>query len=122
MDMGCSDRTTLWKGNILEKHLLIFVTANSKKEGEKIGETLVKEGLAACANLVPGVKSIFKWKGELCKEDEALILIKSNESLFEELKNRVVDLHSYDVPEVIAIPIAYGSADYLRWMEEMLNK
>ncbi len=106
----------------MEKHLLVFVTASSEKEGEKIGETLVKEGLAACANLVPGVKSIFKWKEELCKEDEVLMLIKSNESLFEELKNRIIDLHSYDVPEVIAIPIAFGSADYLNWMDEVLRK
>ncbi len=106
----------------MEKHLLVFVTASSEKEGEKIGETLVKEGLAACTNLVPGVKSIFKWKEELCKEDEVLMLVKSNESLFEELKNRIIDLHSYDVPEVIAIPIAFGSADYLKWMDEVLRK
>jgi periplasmic divalent cation tolerance protein len=105
----------------LEKHLLILVTVSSENEGERIGETLVKEGLAACTNLVPGVKSIFKWKGEMCKEDEVLMLIKSKESLFEELKNRVIDLHSYDVPEVIAIPIIFGSADYLRWMEEVLK-
>lgn len=106
----------------MEKHILILVTVSSKNEGEMIGEDLVKEGLAACTNLVPGVKSIFKWKGELCKEDEVLMLIKSKDSLFEELKNRVIDLHSYDVPEIIAIPIALGSADYLRWLDEMLKK
>ena len=106
---------------MLEKYLLVLVTVSSENEGQRIGETLVKEGLAACTNLVPRVKSIFKWKGEICKEDEILMLIKSKESLFEKLKNRVIDLHSYDVPEVIAIPIIFGSADYLRWMEKMLK-
>jgi periplasmic divalent cation tolerance protein len=106
---------------VVENAVLILVTVSSLQEGEKIGEALVKEGLAACTNLVPGIQSIFRWKGEICREGEVLMLIKSNESLFDELQYRVKELHSYDVPEIIALPIILGSLEYLKWVDEVLK-
>ena len=105
----------------MEKYILVLITASSLQEGEKIGSELVKDGLAACCNIIPEVKSIFKWKGKICKEKEVLLLLKSKASLFKKLEQRVKKLHSYDVPEIIAFPIHAGLQDYFNWMDEVLK-
>ena len=98
--------------------IAILVTASSMDEAAKIGRTLVEEGFAACANIVEGVRSIYRWKGEVCDDRECLMVIKTTAANFDAVEKRVRELHSYEVPEVIAIPIVKGSEPYLDWVEE----
>lgn len=97
---------------------ITFVTCATAEEAGRIGETLVRERLAACVNLVPGVRSIYVWEGKLCREDEILLVIKSTASARERLAERVRSMHSYSVPEIVTIPIASGNPAYLAWVED----
>ena len=99
-------------------YILVFITASSEKEGEKIAAALVKERLAACANMLDGMKSTFRWKGQISTEQEVLLLVKTKDRLFEKLKKRVLELHSYEVPEILAVPILAGFEKYLSWIGE----
>ena len=102
----------------MEKEIVVLITASSEAEAEKVGKTLVEEKLAACVNLVRGVDSIFFWEGKVCRENEVLLLVKTRSDLFSALTAQVKSLHSYTVPEIIALPILQGSEDYLRWIRE----
>ena len=99
-------------------YIVVFVTAPSEKEGEKIAQALLEDKLAACVNIIPGLKSMFRWKGKISTEEEVLLLIKTKDRLFEKLKKRVIELHSYDVPEVVALGILAGNEKYLDWLEK----
>ena len=98
--------------------IVVLITSLSKEEAEAIGHFLVERRLAACANLLPGITSIFSWEGKICTEREFLLILKSKRSLFEKLKVEVKKLHSYSVPEIIALPIVAGSEEYLNWLQE----
>jgi len=102
--------------------IMVFITAGSIEEAEKIGKGLVEEKLAACANIVQPVKSIFFWEGKLCEEKEALMIVKSRHELFKPLMDYVKKNHSYKVPEIIAVPIIAGLPDYLAWIDESCKK
>jgi len=102
--------------------LVVLVTAASKQEAVRIGRALVKAELAACVNLLPGIRSIFRWEGKVSEEREVLLIGKSRSDLFGRLAAEVKRLHSYKVPEVIAFPIVYGAADYLAWIEKSTRK
>ena len=102
-------------------YLIVFMTAGSREEAVKIVRTLLEERLIACANVVDAVSSFFWWQGEIEEEKEVLVIMKSNESLFRKLSKRVAELHSYDVPEILAVPIVDGSQSYLDWMKECLE-
>ena len=97
--------------------VIIFCTAASEQEAASIGKTVVEEGLAACANIIPQIRSIYRWKGEIWDERETLIIIKSKESLFEKIRSRIRELHSYEVPEITAIQLDRGDTAYLQWIE-----
>ena len=99
-------------------YILVFITASSEKEGEKIAQALVKEKLAACVNMIGGVKSLFSWKGQISLEEEVLLIAKTKDKLFESLKKRVLELHSYELPEIIALPILAGFEKYLDWIKK----
>lgn len=99
-------------------YILVFITVSSEKEGEKIVSTLVKERLAACVNLIEGMRSTFRWKGQISSEQEVLLIAKTRDRLFEQLKKRVTELHSYEVPEILALPILAGFEKYLNWIEK----
>ncbi len=99
-------------------YILVFITVSSEKEGEKIVSTLVKERLAACVNLIGGMRSTFRWKGQISSEQEVLLIAKTKDKLFEKLKRRVLELHSYEVPEIVASPILAGFEKYLNWIEK----
>jgi periplasmic divalent cation tolerance protein len=101
-----------------EECCVVFVTVGKREEAEKIADALVAERLAACCNLVPSVKSIYRWKGEICRDEETLMVIKTRRERFEALRARVKALHSYAVPEIVALPIIAGHADYLDWVCE----
>ena len=97
--------------------LILFVTTAFEQEAATIGRTLVEEGLAACANIIPSIRSLYRWKGKIRDERETLIIIKSREDLFEKIRSRIKELHSYEVPEITAIKLDRGDADYLQWIE-----
>jgi periplasmic divalent cation tolerance protein len=105
-------------GVAVSDFIVVFVTCGSEEEALKIGRTLVEERLAACANIISPIRSIYRWEGKICDEKEWLLLIKTRESLFEDLAKRVKALHSYTVPEIIALPIVEGSPAYLNWIAE----
>jgi periplasmic divalent cation tolerance protein len=100
--------------------IIVIMTAPNKQEAASIVHTLLKERLIACANILDNVHSIFWWK-EKIEEEEALVLMKSQQNLFEKLSERITELHSYDVPEILALPIVEGSPRYLEWMKSCLK-
>jgi len=102
--------------------IIVLITASSKDEAVKIGTALVNEHLAACVNIVPEVRSVFFWEGKTHDERETLLIAKSRQPLLEPLIARVKALHSYTVPEVIALPILGGSPEYLRWLNETTKR
>jgi len=104
---------------IMSDFIVIFVTCGSEEEALKIARTLVEERLAACANLVSPIRSIYRWEGKIWDEKEWLLVIKTQDARYGDLEKRVKSLHSYSVPEIIALPIKEGSAGYLQWIEEM---
>ncbi len=99
-------------------HIVIFITAKNVKEANKIAEKLIKEKLVACANVIKGVKSIFWWEKKINKADEVLLILKSKKDCFNKVVKATTLLHSYDVPEIIALPIIDGNRGYLKWIEE----
>jgi len=99
-------------------YILVFITVPNREQGEAIAEALVQEKWAACVNILPSVRSIFSWQGEIRREEELLLLAKSRRDLFPALAARVKELHSYTVPEIIALPILEGWEEYLRWVQE----
>jgi periplasmic divalent cation tolerance protein len=100
----------------MSEPLLVLVTTGSWEEAEAIGGSLVGERLAACVNIVPGITSIYRWQGEVQRDQEWLLVVKSRRDVLDELVNRVRELHSYDLPETIALPLVGGSAPYLAWL------
>ena len=99
---------------------LVFVTASSPDEADKISLALVKEKLAACVNIAPKITSRYRWQGKIETANESLLIIKTKKSLIPKLVARVKTLHSYSVPEVIAFPILEGNPDYLKWIKESI--
>ncbi len=102
--------------------VLVLVTSGSEEEALRIARTLVGERLAACASLVSPVRSIYRWEGKICDEKEWLLIVKTQRQRFKRLEERVKDLHSYSVPEIIGLPIVEGSVPYLRWLNEMTGE
>jgi periplasmic divalent cation tolerance protein len=98
--------------------MFVYVTASSREEALNIGRTLVGERLAACANIFDGVSSIYWWQGRLIEEGEASLILKTTSDLIPALIVRVKQLHSYDCPCVVALPIAQGNPDYLDWIDK----
>ncbi len=96
--------------------VVIFITASSIDEARKIGNALMEERLIACVNIIPQVESIFYWQEKVCNEKEALMIIKTRKSLIADIIKKVKSIHSYSVPEIIALPIISGSEDYLKWV------
>jgi periplasmic divalent cation tolerance protein len=97
--------------------IIVLITAGSEEEAHRIAELLVKEKKAACVNIVPRVDSLFWWEGKLDSAPESLLLVKTKASLFPEIVELVKRTHSYEVPEIIALPIIAGSGDYLKWLD-----
>ncbi|MEQ1859651.1 MAG: divalent-cation tolerance protein CutA [Chthoniobacteraceae bacterium] len=98
--------------------LVVLATFPDIVTARRIVRTLVEERLIACGNLVPGVESIYRWKGEVETGAEVLGILKTEDSRFDQLKVRLRELHPYEVPECIALPVADGLPDYLRWIGE----
>jgi len=98
--------------------IVVLISVKNGREANKIAKKLVEAKLIACANIVRDIKSIFSWKGKLEKADEVLLILKSQKRCFPGIVKTVKKLHSYDVPEIIALPIIDGNKDYLKWVGE----
>lgn len=99
---------------------IVLVTAGSQAEAEKIAEILIAEKLAACVSLMP-IRSIYTWKGEVCREEEWQLMIKTQLDRFDQLEAKIRDVHSYETPEIIALPILAGSQPYLNWISSQVQ-
>jgi periplasmic divalent cation tolerance protein len=104
-----------------DSYVIIMVTTASKGEAETIARRLLKAKLIACANILGPVSSYFHWSGKVERAEEYLLLMKSRQDLFEVLLKKVKALHSYEVPEILALPIAKGSKEYLEWLGSTLR-
>jgi periplasmic divalent cation tolerance protein len=112
----------MWHITEMAKAYVVFVTVGSRAEAEALAEFLVTEQLAACVNLVGPVTSIYRWKGAVERSEEVLCVMKTTKSRFSALKKRILELHSYELPEVIALPVDDGHAPYLRWVADSTAK
>ena len=102
-------------------HIVVLITTSSTDEAQVIGRALVEGRLAACVNIASGVRSLFRWEGKIEEQEEALLVVKSRSDLLPSIVEAVKRLHSYTVPEVIALPIFAGSQDYLAWIDESVE-
>jgi periplasmic divalent cation tolerance protein len=98
------------------KQIVVLITAGSVDEGLKIAHALVEERLAACVNVISPIESIYRWQGQVHEDREVLLIVKTTAEAFDQLTAKVKALHSYQVPEIIALPIVAGSQDYLSWI------
>lgn len=101
----------------MSEFLAVLIIAGSREEAETLATDLITAMLAACVNIVPGVTSIYRWEGEIQRDQEWLLVVKSRRDVLPDLIRRVQALHSYEVPEIIALPIADGSGAYLAWLD-----
>ena len=102
-------------------YVIVMVTTANREEAEKIACHLLDEKLIACANILGPVSSLFWWAGKIDRAEERILLMKSRLTLFEKLSEKVKSLHSYEVPEILALPIVKGSQDYMKWLESCLR-
>jgi periplasmic divalent cation tolerance protein len=102
--------------------IIVLITAGSEEEANNIAKSLVKGKKAACVNIVPAVESLFRWEGKIESARESLLLVKTRASLFPEIVEMVKRIHSYEVPEIIALPVIAGSEDYLTWLDTVCQQ
>ena len=105
----------------MSHELLVLVTALNEDEARRIANGLVEERLAACVNIVGAIESVYRWEGQVRTDRETLLIIKTTDERFEELEQRVKELHSYTTPEVIAFKIERGSSEYLSWLQDSVS-
>lgn len=101
--------------------IVIFVTAPKEDEAAKIAQALVEARLAGCVNIIRNIRSVYRWQDKIEDDTEVLMIAKTQRHLFESFMKKVKELHSYAVPEIIAMPIAGGSEDYLKWLKEVTD-
>ena len=105
----------------MSERLVVLMTAGSQQEADRIANALVTKMLAACVNVLPGVTSVYRWEGELQRDQEWLLVAKSTRDVLDDLVQCVQAIHSYDLPEVIALPVVGGSEAYLRWVDSEVH-
>ena len=98
--------------------IIVLITAPNENVAAVIAKALVEARLAACVNIVKGIRSVYRWKGKVEDDFEVLMIVKTQRSLFEQLANKVIEYHSYSVPEIIALPIVEGLENYMKWLRE----
>jgi periplasmic divalent cation tolerance protein len=102
-------------------HIVVLVTAGDEEEARLIAGILLEQRKAACVNIVSGVNSLFRWQDRLETETESLLVIKTTASMLEAVIETVREVHSYETPEIIALPVIGGSGEYLEWLEESVS-
>jgi uncharacterized protein involved in tolerance to divalent cations/ADP-ribose pyrophosphatase YjhB (NUDIX family) len=105
----------------MQEFIVVYVTAGSADEADRLARSLVDERLAACVNRIKSVQSVYRWQGKVEQSEEELLIIKTSRDRFAALEKRVRELHSYSVPEVIALPVIEGSSNYLKWLKEQVT-
>ncbi len=105
-----------------DRYVAVFITVPGVEEGERIAAALVEERLAACVNVLPGCRSVYRWEGRVQRDDEALMMVKTSSEGFAALERRVAELHPYDVPEIIAVDLTAISASYRDFLRESLAR
>ena len=98
--------------------IVVYITSPGEEEATGLAHALVEAKLAACVNMISNVRSIYSWQGNIEDDRELLLIVKTQRHLFDRLAVKVREIHSYDLPEIIAVPIIAGSPDYLRWLKE----
>lgn len=101
--------------------ILVLNTCPNSETARRIGTLLVEQGLAACVNVLPGMTSIYKWKGKIQADSEVLLVIKTMQNRYAELQSAVTELHPYELPELIALPVSDGLPPYLKWIADQVN-
>ena len=101
---------------MMTEYIIVLITAPNEEESARIGHALIGERLAACVNIIRSVRSIYRWQGRIEDESEVLMVVKTKRTLFERLQGRVKELHTYEVPEIIGLPVIEGSKQYLDWL------
>ena len=104
----------------MSEHAVVLSTAGSETEASHIARALVERGLAACVNVVPGVKSTYRWQGDVRTDAEFLLVVKTRRDRFDEVRAAIRELHSYELPEIVMLDIADGDAAYLAWIDASL--
>jgi periplasmic divalent cation tolerance protein len=102
--------------------IAVFITAANKEEARRLAERLVETRLAACIQILPEMQSVYRWQGKLERQPEILLIAKTTSERFEELDREVRSLHSYETPEIVAVPITNGSESYLDWLRASVSK
>ena len=97
--------------------LIVMTTVEAGEEPGRIADALVGEGLAACVNVLPPMSSVYRWRGEVVRGEECLLMIKTTEDLFGAVRDRIRALHAYELPEILAVPVTNGLAAYLDWID-----
>lgn len=105
----------------MTEKIIVLSTCGSEEEARRVAKSLVESRVAACVNILPGVRSIYHWQGEMLDEQEWMLVIKSTRPLFEQLCAGLRKVHSYQVPEAIAIPVVGGHQDYLDWIDREIG-
>ena len=105
----------------MNEHCIIYITAGSKEEADKLSRGLVEEKLAFCVNAVPGIQSTYQWEGKIHVDDEILLIVKTRQDRYEALEQWVKQNHSYDVPEIISLPIQKGLPEYLLAIDDWVD-
>ena len=100
---------------------IVLSTAGSEDEARKIAHHLVEQRLAACVNIIPRIESVYRWEGKVESNREYLLLIKTSSKMFPEVRDAILELHSYELPECVEIAVEDGSSEYLQWVEESLK-
>jgi periplasmic divalent cation tolerance protein len=102
-------------------YLVVLVTVADAEFGRVLGRALVEEGLAGCVQVIPGGTAIYRWQGELLSDPQAQLIVKTRAALWSQLRERILALHSDEVPELLALPVVNGLPAYLRWIDENTN-
>lgn len=102
--------------------IVVFITASTLEEARLLADRLVETQLAACVQILPQMESVYRWQGKVERQPEHLLIVKTTTERFEELEQEVRALHSYDTPEIISFPLTKSSPDYLRWLQESVNR
>jgi len=106
----------------MQDYIQVITTTETKKEAENIASILTERRLAGCVQIIGPITSIYRWKGKVEKAEEWLCFIKTSKILYEEVEKTIKSIHSYEIPEIIALPLVSGSRDYLNWLDKELSK
>ncbi len=101
-----------------KKYMLVMTTVGSEEQAVVIADALVNKKVAACVNIIPSIRSIYRFKGKVWDDEEYLLIIKSTQNNYREIEKTIIELHNYEIPEILAFPIEKGSRNFLKWIEE----